>query len=233
MSNGWERFVGWLEENVVTSMAQIHTMMPDSLLFGSLLLYFLTQNLSYGVFAIFLFEMVLGHRMIGWMCSESVGEGTSASRSNFETRQKDVRCRAGYKIPGPQGAGRLFTHDAYPSYGMFSIASIAAYLGRGMVDWTPTLTAMKDSWASRPTVAYVLIGLFVAVFFLARLMYCDGEQVGELMVALLLGALFGCAGYALNKALFGLESMNFLGLPYMASKDEKGDTIYVCAQVQS
>jgi hypothetical protein len=34
----------------------------------------------------------------------------------------------------------------------------------------------------------------------------------------------------INKKLFGKESMNFLGLPYIVSKESKGDPIYICAK---
>ena len=46
---------------IVSPIADIYSLMPDSLLFGSLVLYFLTQNLSFGVFAIFIFETVVFH----------------------------------------------------------------------------------------------------------------------------------------------------------------------------
>ena len=35
--------------------------------------------------------------------------------------------------------------------------------------------------------------------------------------------------YYVNKSVFGEESMNFLGLPYMVSKESQASPIYVCA----
>jgi hypothetical protein len=35
--------------------------------------------------------------------------------------------------------------------------------------------------------------------------------------------------FKVNLSLFGTESINFLGLPYMVNKNEVGAPIYVCA----
>ena len=43
---------------ILNPIVEIHSLMPDSILFGSLLLYLLTQNFAFGVFAVFIFENV-------------------------------------------------------------------------------------------------------------------------------------------------------------------------------
>ena len=45
--------------NIIDFIKEIHTLIPDSILFGSLLMYLLTHNLSFGVFAIFVFVRVI------------------------------------------------------------------------------------------------------------------------------------------------------------------------------
>jgi hypothetical protein len=52
-----------------------------------------------------------------------------------------------------------------------------------------------------------------------------GEVIMAFTMAIVVGAIF----FSVNKAVFGSESMNFLGLPYMVSKESTGAPIYVCA----
>lgn len=205
-------------ELIINPIAEIHALMPDSILFGSLLLYFLTQNIAFGIFAVFIFENVLSHRLISWIFSQSVGPsqpGTIGCRSGFKTARLEV--------------DRIFNHDPYPSYGVFSITSIATYLGLATKEFTPTLDAMGSvDWSSRSIAAYVCIAIVVALFVIVRLLLCT-DTMGEIVIAMVLAVLVGTVFFFVNKKLFGVEGMNFLGLPYLVSKEDTGAPIYVCA----
>jgi hypothetical protein len=207
---------------VIKTVAEMYNLMPDSVLFGSLLFYFLTQNTAYGVFSAFIVEMTISHRLIAWFFSQSVGSPDT---------QKPVQCRAGYKTPRLD-IKRMFDHDPYPSYGIFSIASMATYLGFATNEYAAVLASMGDDWKTRSMVAYVFMVLIVATFIMARIFLsnCD-DTLGEIMIALALAFVVGYLFFYLNKSIFGKESMNLLGLPYMASKDSKGNSVYVCAAV--
>lgn len=224
---GFELLLAWFGQipRVITNtVVQLHSLMPDSLLFGSLLLYFLTHNLSFGVFAVFIFEVVMSHRFIGWMVSQSVAPSPRL--------RDDVVCRAGFKTP-QFDAKRIFLHDPYPSYGVFSISAIATYLGLATNEFAETRKAMGSQWASRGTVAYVFIALLVLAFIIVRVYVSDcGDTMGEVMVAALAAMIVGYVFFTLNKSLFGTEAMNFLGLPYLKEKAEKGSAIYVCSTVE-
>jgi len=197
-------------------ISEIHKLIPDSILFGSLLMYFLTQNMAFGVFGIFIFETVLSHKLISWIASQTVGP----SRSN------DLQCRAGYKTP-QFTAQRMFSHDQYPSYAVFSITSIATYLGLSTKEFSSTLNAMGPEWQARSTVAYTFIGLMLSAFIGLRLWNCDTTT--DVLIAFSLAIITGFILFHINKAIFGEEAMNFLGLPYMVSKESQGAPIYVCS----
>lgn len=212
----WSTTMGAITESV----HEIAWLIPDSILFGSLLLYFLTQNLAYGVFGIFIIETVVSHRFLSWISSQSVGP----SRSPL---QPGVICRSGYKTPQFKPE-RMFLHDNYPSYGLYSITSIATYLLLAMKEFAYTLDTMGPDWQSRPYVAYSLIGIVVLLFALVR--WNKGcESLGEMVIAVILAVLTGIVFYLINKRLFGTEAMNFLGLPSLVTKDSQGSPIYVCA----
>jgi hypothetical protein len=212
----WDKFSNFMGGTVKKTITEIYMLVPDSILFGSLLMYFLTQNMAFGIFSLFIFETVLSHKLISWISLQAVGP----------SRPVEIQCRSGYKTPQftPQ---RMFSHDPYPSYGVYALTSIATYLGLATSEFSNTLDAMGPDWASRKTVAYTFIGLVLATFITARLWSCD--SMSEVLVAFTLAILIGAIFFSINKAIFGEEAMNFLGLPYMVSKESQGTPIYVCA----
>jgi hypothetical protein len=210
-----------LPQTLLKSVLEIHSLIPDSILFGSLLLYFLTHHLAIGVFSIFLMEMIGSHRLISWIFSQSVGP----SRSSMP-----MACRAGYKTPQYQYQ-RIFSHEAYPSYSVFSIGAIATYLGLSTSEFAPTMDEMGREWSTRSTVAYSFIGAFLLAFVIARSIGC--ESFSEIMISLILSFIVGLIFYFVNRSLFGIESVNFLGLPYMVQRDQTGSPIYVCSPTGS
>lgn len=216
--------IGKIPSTFISSVAEIHRLMPDSLLFGSLFMYFLTHNFSFGIFAVFVFETTLSHRLIHWLIAQSVGS---------EPRPNKAECRTGY-ISDQFDAKRIFSHDPYPSYGVFSITAIATYLGLATKEFSETREAMGPQWQSRSIVSYVFITLLVLAFVLVRLFLVDCKDTfGEICIAAFAAILVGFAFYTFNKSVFGKEAMNFLGLPFMVSKADKNDPIYVCTNITS
>lgn len=215
-STVWDKVKNFMGGTVIKSITEINMLMPDSILFGSLLMYFLTQNMAFGIFSFFIFETVLSHKLISWVSSQAVGS----------SRSVDTECRPGFKT-AQFSPGRMFSHDPYPSYGIYAITSIATYLGLATNEFSSTLKAMGPEWQSRSTVAYTFIGLVLVAFIAARLWKCD--SMGEVIMAFTMAIVAGAIFFSINKAIFGEEAMNFLGLPYMVSKESTGSPIYVCA----
>ena len=211
---------------VIRTIAEMYNLMPDSILFGCFVLYFLTQNLAYGVFSAFIIELTISHRLIAWMSVQMFGPPATP---------KPIACRAGYKTP-QMDISRMFNHDPYPSYGIFSIVSMASYLGFATNASSTALDSMGENWKTRAIVAYTFMGLIVGTFILTRIFLsgCD-DTLGEIIIAAVLAVIVGYIFFYINRSLFGMESMNFLGLPVLVSKGAKsnGDPteIYVCASV--
>ena len=210
---------GTIKGTVLDSINQIHRIMPDSILFGSIILYFLTQNYAYGIFSLFIFETVMMHKLIAWVFAKSMGEAPLP----------DVKCRSGFKTTR-HDFNRMFSKQ-YPSYGMFSITAIGIYLGLATKEYSDTFDAMGPDWASRPSIAYGLIAITIVTFMMVRWSSC--EKFGELCKAFICAILVGVVFFHINKKLFGKESMNFLGVPSIVTKESQGDPIYVCAAEKS
>jgi hypothetical protein len=207
-----------LFNHVVKTVTQLSVVMPDSILFGSILLYFITLNKSFGVFAIFIIELILSHTFISRMFKETTGE------SGYPIPQ----CFSGYKTARPN-VNRMMPNHQYPSYSFFSITAIATYLGLSTREYEDTMKAMGPQWEGRAVIAYMfIIGVLLTVL-VVRLAFC--EKPSELAIAFVLAILVGAAFFNINKMFFTSEAVNFLGLPYLISKNKDGDTIYVCGKV--
>jgi len=212
----WNKFVEFMGGSVVNSIIEIHRLMPDSILFGSILMYFLTQNISFGIFAVFIFESVLSHKLISWGFSQTVGA----------SRPPVIGCHVGYKTPQFK-VDRIFMHDSYPSYAVYSITAIATYLSLAINEFSSTLDTMGADWSLRKKMAYIFATVIPVIFIAVRWSYCD--NISDIIIAVVFAIVVGVVFFFVNKSLFGEEVMNFLGLPYLVSKDSQGTPIYVCA----
>lgn len=226
---------------VKESVYQINSLMPDSILFGSLLLYFLTHNLAFGTFFGFIAEMSATHSFISWLVRQNVNSSVLGDkRIHPNSADKFIKCRVGYKTPYFDYT-KILARDPYPSYGIFSITSIGTYLGLAMNAYSDTLNTMDQAtkstnkrktsseWNSRCITAYILIFVVVLSFIIVRWSFCK-ESIKEIGISFILAIVTGIVFFYINMAIAGKESMNFLGLPYIVSKESKGDPIYICAK---
>jgi len=200
------------------TIMQLGALMPESILFGSFLMYFITLNKSFAVFAIFIVELILSHKGISWMVKQTTGESGYPG---------GVQCFAGYKS-ARKNVERMMPLHQYPSYSFFSITAIATYLGLSTRQYADTMKAMGSQWEGRASLAYMFIIGILVTFFIVRVAFCDKPM--ELMIAFATAVVCGAFFFKINTMFFTNEAVNFLGLPDMLSKDKEGNTIYVCSK---
>ncbi len=207
--------------NVLGGTMELIRLIPDSILYGSLFLYILTHNFSFGIFAIFILEMSLSHRLISWVFSQVTGESRSVDPKAFS------KCYHGYRTPRYE-ISRMLNLNQYPAFGTYSITAIATYIGLAMGSFKQTLNTMGIEWSSRYAFSMVFILLIPALYILIR--YLSGcDTLGEMMVGTVFGIMIALIFYFINSSLCGQESMNFLGLPLLINKSDNGSSIYVCS----
>jgi len=211
-----------MADTVLGTIGGIFNLMPDSILFGSILLYFLTQNLSYGVFTIFIFEITLAHKLTSFIYTQ-----TATEKGN----EPKMDCRVGYKTPR-FAPDRIFSKDQRPSYRVFSISAIGSYLALAINSFSDALSAMSEQygsdWIGRRVVAYTFIIMIVAGCIVFNMVdNCNTKT--DVVIAAIFGIITGIFGFSINNSIFGKESINFLGLPYIFSKESEGSPIYICA----
>jgi len=206
--------------NAWTSFEEINRLLPDSILFGSLLMYILTQNTVFSGLAIFVIELMLAHKAISTLDESVTGKSP--------VKDQDLKCRPGYRAVR-MAYDRIFMNNKWPSMGIFSIAGLATYIISAMTSYKETLETMGSAWNTRYWIALGFTIAFVLLFILLRAIK-GCESSSEIFIALVFGIFVGLFGYLLNSTLLGEDSMNFLGLPYLVSKDtQKGQPIYICS----
>lgn len=194
---------------------------PDSVQFGSLLLYLLTQNYTFGIFTIFTLEVGLLQKLIGYVIKGA--NGPQAARLPSQAPQ----CR-----PGFRGARMDFERAAQlntsPSTSMFFLGAIAIYLTMANYLFKETLDTMGPIWSGRLVFGIVFLVL-MSLFMIAYQLFRGCDTLMGIFVALLFGSIAGGILYFVNYNVFGAEAMNFLGLPSIVNKADQGASIYVCA----
>lgn len=191
---------------------------PDSVQFGSLLLYLLTQNYTFGIFTLFTFEVSLFHRLVGFVIKGAGGP---------QPTNREIRCQ-----PGFRGArvefDRTYSTNTYPSVQMFFLGAIAVYLSMSNYLFKETLDTMGPIWSGRLVFGTIFL-VFMALFMILYQVFRGCDTLMGTFVALLFGSIGGAMFYFINYQVFGSEAVNFLGLPYIVNKADQGTPIYVCA----
>jgi hypothetical protein len=206
--------------NVIQEIARLF---PDSALFGSIVLYLITQHLPYGIFAVFLLESSGLYRAMN-LILDSVTDRPAIKRDTAEEKQRFKSCRSGFLAPRLEPE-RLFMHEGTLSMPMFYISAITAYLLSSTFQYASVLNTMGASWASR-TIVSAIFGILILTLCYIRNIGCTTHL--SLIGALLIGLGGGVFFWFINSRVFGVESTNFGGLPYLVNKADNGTVLYTC-----
>ncbi len=213
----WDHFLETIGNPTLKIADEIQRLIPDSLLFGALLLFILTRNQVFGIFSLFLVETSILHKIIVFAVERFGGT---------QTPVRKLQCRPGLRNPSYDYT-KLFSSDKYPSLSIYSITAIATYIGLAMNYFKETLQEMGVEWETRQSVAFVFtVGLLI--FFVGMRIIRGCETKGEIVLASIFGLIVGALFYMMNKSMFGPEGINFLGLPVLVDKSKEGSPIYVC-----
>ena len=206
--------------SVTGSVYEINRLFPDSLLFGGLILYFVTQNVAYRMFAILVGEVAVAHWAIDWVLARVQPRSPATGSAN--------RCASGYRAARVEIDRIRSEPDRFPTFSAMTLGALLSYTTTAMIGFKDALDAMGPEWGRRFYVAAAMSALFV-IYFVGLRIYTGCETFGEVTVGLVIGALLGLPLYWLNKSVLSDEANNILGLPYMVDKNKTGEPIYVCA----
>jgi len=202
------------------TIIEIQRLFPDSILFGSIVLYIVTMNSVFGYFAVFLLEIFASHKLLSSLLTKIWGPLRSESSGNTSV------CYPGFRGARKE-VERMSRFNEYPSISVTTLSAIAVYILSSMIKFNDTLKAMGPEWNTRFGFSVVFILIICLVTFLFRWwMMCEG--FGEIGMGIVFGIAIGISFFFANIALFGNESVNFLGLPYLVNKSDQGSDMYIC-----
>jgi hypothetical protein len=142
----------------------------------------------------------------------------------MEPGKKDANCRPGFH-KGRLEFERTLDYTSYPSVPVFFTGAVATYLYGALITFTETLKTMGPTCEIRMAAAALFIAISVMVFVYTKM---ECHSITELSIALGTGAIVGGIFYYINYKVFGVEGINFLGLPYLIDKTSTNNPLYVC-----
>lgn len=212
---------------IINTVQELHRLFPDSVLFGSLILYMITLATPFQVLAVFMAFVLAIHWLISFLIEKIHGKINTASSGPSAYIQS---CTPGFRVARKE-IDRILRHSNYPSLSIMSLMSFATYMIGIMAQFADTLDTLGPEWKGRMIFALIFCILIPVAVILIRVFANGCESMSEVALASLFGIITGTGLFFLMKALFGIEGINLLGLPYLVDKTEQGSDVYVCAPV--
>jgi hypothetical protein len=221
--NAFMKFLNSVVDIFGKPIFNIHSLIPDSILFGSSLLYFLTQQLSYGVFAIFFIEIMGLYGAVMFVVNKAFRSSTTPGSTYTYDQEKMKRCVSGFTTPSISDPESVyltkFKNTIELPYSMYCITAMVTYLLSAMILFKDVLHELGAPCDSQFTIAISLSIVFIVLSLVCRLWFCGLESVSMTCISMIIGIGVGIGFFYLNLKLFGKESMNFLGLPALVKTD--------------
>jgi hypothetical protein len=199
--------------------------LPDSVIFGSILLALVTQSYSTTIFAGSMVEasvVASGLRgLFSYLDLFHLGP-VSATDPGL--------CVSGYVTPTLETLtyfGRESIDASMPSFPSFFVATAAAYVVGSMYTQKQELEALGPAYSSRFYIALFASFLLLLIQSVYRLATgCEG--VGTLIMSMFFG--FICGGLLVyqNNSLFGRDATNLTGIPLLRERTRDKKPLYVC-----
>ena len=202
-------------------------LLPDSILFGSAILAFLTQSFSMVIFFITMVETAginSGLQYLFNYLDPNVGTPTVASAT--------PQCRAGFLKQSLESLSTLSGSNisgAFPSAPLFFLSTASSYILSSLFGLRDELEGLGPEYSAR-----FYFALFATFFFLLMVTFYrlanSCETVGVATISLLLGGFLGSILVLQNWMLLGKDSVNMIGVPLLRERTSDKKPIYICPQ---
>ncbi len=198
--------------------------LPDSIVLGTAIFGLLTLSFPLMFLLLFEIETIFIQNKFGGFARNMFPVYTNP----YEADQ----CKTGYGMNPTKDRTTLLemfgNNGSYPSRPLFLISSVFGYLVSSLLAFQDVISNLDNDFQMRLTLAGVGAVFTLAMIFIY---YMKGGCVGFIggISTIGFGAILGAVLMMLHKRFFGLESINFLGLPTLVSKTDTGSPLYVCA----
>lgn len=206
--------------------------LPDSIIFGSLILALLTQSYSTVMFAVAMLEAGIAGGLLQALFTYMDILHTAPSNPD-----KPYMCVSGYATPTLETlfsickdklcSGKI--SSGVPSFPVYFLSTAISYVIGSMYMQKEELEALGPAYAARFYIALFASFLLLTIVTFYRVAHgCDG--LGTIIFTLLAGFLVGGLLMYQNMALLGRDATNLTGVPLLRERTRDGKPLYVCPQ---
>lgn len=211
--------------SLTKSLGGVFMSLPDSLYIGTLLLSVIFQSFPMFMTFITLIELSVMRLLIG-LTASYMSPDFSVSIST----PKDPRCKPGVRyglMDSILSAASRKYNISFPSENIFILGGLGSYIVSSIYSMRDTLIQLGPEWEAR---MYISMAVFLlgAILYIIHQVAFGCDSIGSLLISTLMAILAGLLISFQNNNLFGKESINILGLPYLDDRMETGSPIVVC-----
>lgn len=202
-------------------------LLPDSILFGSLLLAFLTQSFSMIIFFLSMLETVAINAGL-----QSLFTYLDTERLAPTVASATPQCRSGFLKPSLESLSLLSgasVSGSFPAPSLFFLSTACSYILSSLYGLREELEGLGPDYSARFYFAIVASFLFLLMATFYRLAN-NCESLGVATMSLLLGGFLGSLLVLQNWMLLGKDSVNMIGVPLLRERTTDKKPIYVCPQ---
>ena len=222
MNIGAEQSLGAkiLQSGFVTRLGEIIQYTPESIVIGSTVLAIFTNSFALLVFVLFQFELIGFRRLFSGFAGYL-----------FPTiSQKVGNCDNGFLLPG-NGERTCILNifgkgGSFPASGLFFISGVFSYLVGSLMSFQQVLESLGSDYTTRIITATVFSLLSILLVFFYNMLWGCNSFVGSLG-SVIFGILIGYLLLTVHGFVFGVEGINLLGVPTLATNNKM---FYICGK---
>lgn len=206
----------------VSLVQEMIRIFPDGIIMGMGFFALITLSAPYGVFFGSLLESLLpffGLRIL----NDYLGfVDTSKVTPNLQ-------CVSGFMSNDIEsltmfGKGML---SMFPSSHLYIICVASSYVMSILMRFSDELEIMGPNYSSRFYIAALSLPIFILFVALFRI-YFNCDDFGSLFFSIVFGTIVGAILVEQNYRLFGLSSLNIIGIPVLHKRTADGSKLYIC-----
>ncbi len=215
-----------IEKTLQPLTEELLRLFPDGLIVVSGLFALFTLSYPYAVFFASMCEASLIQNILQRVTTYLGISSTSPTDESY-TRT----CKSGYLFKDLSSLS-LFSNPAgtaFPSPQIFMLTAAAGYIMATLNALAKELEALGPAYANRYYMSVVF--LFALLFvFLAFRMYHHCDTLGVILMTVLFGTLVGFMIAEQNRRLFGIESLNLIGIQILRNLSTSGRPMNICTK---
>lgn len=217
----------YLNATVLPLINETLRVLPDSILFGSILMTLMTQSFAMAMFSLAMVETaVLGSALRKLLSYIDLSHTLPPAGSGISACYPAVFAPT---LETLMTFGKSSIESSFPSLPVFYVSSAAAYVVGSLWTQQKELESLGPDYTSRFYISICASLLLLFALITYRIAFgCD--TAGIVLVTLLLGFVAGGLIFYQNMSLFGRDATNLTGIPLLQDRSRDGKPLYVCTQ---